>query len=228
MLLTARQRDILEKAVLEYIDRAEPVSSGWLETRYDMGISPATIRNELSLLEEQGYLEQPHTSAGRVPTDRGYRFFVDEVLNEEMLENGDEQEELEQHIDNSIEFVQAVARNLAEASLSLTIGYLPKKSFVWKEGWEQVLRAPEFEGREQIESFANFLADVETGFRYFHPEKGLEIYIGKENPFSEEKDFSIMIAGFSQKQKGLIALVGPKRMAYQKNIELLQSWTKKI
>ncbi len=231
MALSDRQKDILQKAVFEYIDRAQPVSSSWLETRYTMALSPATIRSELSYLTEEGYLEQPHTSAGRVPTDRGYRFFVDEMLpaqNSEGIEVGP------QKIRDYVEFVQLVSRNLAEASSSLRVVYSPQKSFFWKEGWEGVLRAPEFEGREQIGSFTRFLIDVEKGFQNFHSEKVLEIYIGEENPFSREKDFSIMIAAYSfpssgafqRKQKGLMALVGPKRMAYQKNIGLLNSLRK--
>src|SRR3989344_583632 len=80
MVLSLRRKDILEKTIFEYISRAEPVSSSWLEDRYDMACSPATIRSELLFLTEDGYLEQPHVSAGRVPSDKGYRFFVDEFL----------------------------------------------------------------------------------------------------------------------------------------------------
>ena len=225
-MLSERQKDILQKAVFEYIDRAQPVSSSWLEGKYNMALSPATIRSELSYLTEEGYLEQPHTSAGRVPTDRGYRFFVDEVLDENPPSGGErvaEQQESEQNIQDYVEFVRIVGRNLAEASSSLTVVYFPQKSFVWKEGWEGVLRAPEFEGREQIGNFTRFLVDVEKGFHHFQSEKVLEIYIGEENPFSREKDFSIMIFTYP---KGLMALAGPKRMAYQKNIGLLNSLRK--
>ena len=220
MTLTERQKDILQKAVFEYIDRVQPISSSWLEERYDMQVSPATIRNELLYLTEEGYLEQPYTSAGRIPTDQGYRFFVDELQYQQDFE--------ETPIEGD---VYEIGKKLGEASSSLIVVYMPQKSFIWKEGWEQVLRAPEFETREQIEAFTNFLADVERGIRDFQAKKLLEIYIGKENPFSEEEDFSIMISAYSfpGRQKGLMALLGPKRMAYQKNIGLLNSlWKKKI
>ena len=207
MTLSERQKDILQKAVFEYIDRVQPVSSSWLEERYDMQISPATIRNELLYLTEEGYLEQPYTSAGRVPTDQGYRFFVDELPGQQDVDEIPAEGDLYE-----------IGKKLGEASSSLIVIYLPQKSFIWKEGWEQVLRAPEFETREQIESFTNFLGDVERGIRDFRAKKLLEIYIGKENPFSKEEDFSIMISAY---QKGLMALLGPKRMAYQKNIGLL-------
>ncbi len=225
MTLSERQKDILQKAVFEYIDQAQPVSSSWLEKRYDMEVSPATIRNELLSLTEEGYLEQPYTSAGRIPTDQGYRFFVDEVLGSGELEDEFDAFVQARREQDQEDVVRSASRNMAEASSSLAIVYFPEKGFLWKEGWEEVLRAPEFETREQIEDFTNFLHDVEKGIHDFHPGKLLEIYIGKENPFSREEDFSIMISAYSfpKKQKGLLALAGPKRMEYQKNIGLMNS-----
>lgn len=81
-----RQEEILKAVVKDYINLAEPVGSKIIYEKYNLGISPATIRNELSELEEEGYLVQPHTSAGRVPTDKGYRFYVDFLMNEENLD----------------------------------------------------------------------------------------------------------------------------------------------
>lgn len=79
-MLNERRRRVLRALVAEYIASATPVASRALVDRYDLGCSPATVRNELSILEETGYLLQPHVSAGRVPTDTGYRSFVDELL----------------------------------------------------------------------------------------------------------------------------------------------------
>ena len=75
-----RQRRILARLVTEYIEQGEPVSSAWLAEHSDLGLSPATVRNILARLEEQGLVHQPHTSAGRVPTDSGYRMYVDGLL----------------------------------------------------------------------------------------------------------------------------------------------------
>jgi heat-inducible transcriptional repressor len=77
---TERQRRILSRLVTEYIEQGEPVSSAWLAEHSELGLSPATVRNILARLEEQGFVHQPHTSAGRVPTDSGYRQYVDAVL----------------------------------------------------------------------------------------------------------------------------------------------------
>lgn len=89
-MLSDRRQIVLRALIEEYIARALPVGSRTLVERYNLGISPATVRNELSLLEEMGYLAQPHTSAGRIPTDFGYRAFVDELLSESDPDNGED------------------------------------------------------------------------------------------------------------------------------------------
>ena len=75
--MDARKKQILHAVIQDYVDTAEPVGSRTIAKKYDLGISPATIRNEMSDLEEQGYIKQPHTSAGRIPSDKGYRYYVD-------------------------------------------------------------------------------------------------------------------------------------------------------
>ena len=82
MKLTARKKKILEEVVIRFIRDAEPVSSARIASEPDLEISPATIRKEMSELEEMGYLTHPHTSAGRIPTDLGYRFYVDGLTDE--------------------------------------------------------------------------------------------------------------------------------------------------
>ena len=92
-MITQRQKEILKSMVQEYIRSAQPVSSRLIERKYQLGVSSATIRAEMQKLTRKGYLFQPHTSAGRVPTDKGYRFYVDSILesgfdnleNEELL-----------------------------------------------------------------------------------------------------------------------------------------------
>ncbi|SFH57573.1 heat-inducible transcription repressor HrcA [Tindallia magadiensis] len=80
MALSDRKLKILEAIIREYIESAEPVGSRSLSRRYELGVSPATIRNEMSDLEELGYIQQPHTSAGRIPSDKGYRLYVDKLM----------------------------------------------------------------------------------------------------------------------------------------------------
>ena len=79
-MLSDRRQRVLAALIEEYVARALPVGSRTLTERYQLGVSPATVRNELSVLEDDGYITQPHTSAGRIPTDFGYRAFVDDLL----------------------------------------------------------------------------------------------------------------------------------------------------
>lgn len=81
-----RKRRVLEALIDDYIATAEPVGSRTLARKYGLGVSPATIRNEMADLEDLGYLEQPHTSAGRVPSDKGYRYYVDEIMRPAILD----------------------------------------------------------------------------------------------------------------------------------------------
>jgi heat-inducible transcriptional repressor len=80
-----RKKKVLHAIIDDYITNAEPVGSRAVAKKYGLGVSPATIRNEMSDLEEQGFIEQPHASAGRVPSDKGYRYFVDHLMNREAL-----------------------------------------------------------------------------------------------------------------------------------------------
>ncbi|HHV58104.1 MAG TPA: heat-inducible transcription repressor HrcA [Firmicutes bacterium] len=90
-MLSERKRRVLEAVVREYIATAEPVGSRTLYRRHNLGVSSATIRNEMADLEEMGYLEQPHTSAGRVPSDLGYRFYVDHLMQKNPLTHEEEE-----------------------------------------------------------------------------------------------------------------------------------------
>jgi len=83
--LAERRRRILNIVIQEYVQTAQPVGSGTIAQNYDLGVSPATIRNDLAFLEEEGLLTHPHTSAGRIPTDAGYRYFVQHLLTESEL-----------------------------------------------------------------------------------------------------------------------------------------------
>ena len=91
MLLDERKKRILEAVIEEYNATAEPVGSSKIANDYKLGFSPATIRNEMANLEELGYLEQPHVSAGRIPSSQGYRFYVDSIMQEKKLTPSEKQ-----------------------------------------------------------------------------------------------------------------------------------------
>ena len=232
MTITERQKEILNRIVKEYIDLAQPVSSQSLEKKYDFGICPATIRIEMQKLTDTGFLYQPHTSAGRVPTDKGYRFFVDNLFEKGFPKEKDilkVEDLIEREIGDRVRFLQSLTKNLASfSSNSLALGYLFDEDLFWKEGWEDVLGEPEFKETKVITDFADVIKHFEKEIEDIKINSGIKVYIGKENPFSKVKDFSIIISKchFPNDEKGVLAIAGPKRMAYDKNINLLNSLTK--
>ena len=84
-MLNDRKKEILQAIIEEYIQTAEPVSSNGIVQKYNLDYSSATVRNEMADLEKEGFLDKPHTSAGRVPSAKGYRFYVDELLKEDNI-----------------------------------------------------------------------------------------------------------------------------------------------
>ena len=219
----------------DYIDTVSPISSSHIEKNYSLGVSPATIRNDLKELIDKGYLLQPHTSAGRVPSDKGYRYFVNKLLRRrEVVTNKDiakRVRSLEKRMENEVKFLRELTGFLAGLSSSLTYSYLKEKDLLWKEGFEETLHDPEFKEIEKVHSFLNFVKEFERSFEDSFSkdiDRGeVKIYIGKENPL-ENKDFSILVSKckFSDNTEGMVALLGPKRMAYDKNISLINSLVK--
>ena len=230
-MITERQNQLLNGIITEYINSARPVSSQLLEKKYDFGISPATIRIEMQKLTDKGFLHQPHTSAGRIPTDKGYRFFVDNLLEREPagLEEFKAEDWFEKQLGSSLKFIQAVTKNLASASSGLALGYLLGEKILWKEGWKEIFQEPEFTEAEFITKFIQMLEEFEKNIEDFILEFPVEtrVYIGKENPISKAKDFSIIASKFVfPDQGGIFAILGPKRMSYPKNIYLINSVVK--
>lgn len=226
--ITERQKQILECIVAEYIEQAQPISSQLLEKKYDLGLSSATLRNEMLALSRKGFLAKLHTSSGRVPTDKGYRFFVNELGEKKGAKIGFQETFLRQAKEEGegiLDFAWHIARNLASLSSGLGAVYLSKGEIFWKEGWEDVLEEPEFEDQKSIQSFTKFIGDFEENLQKFSLRKEVQVFIGKENSFSKVKDFSIMLAecAFPENEKAIIALLGPKRMAYPENIHILNT-----
>ena len=128
-MLSERKKRILQVIVEEYINTAEPVSSASITNDYNLNCSSATIRNDMAELEEFGYLEKPHTSAGRIPSAKGYRFYVDELINEEDISLDEIQYikgKLETKI-NEIEDLTRIATNtLSEITHYTTVAIGPK------------------------------------------------------------------------------------------------------
>ncbi len=133
MELSARQEKILNTLIQEYIETAEPVSSSLLKVRCRLDVSPATIRNDLQELAEEGFILQPHTSAGRVPTNKAYKYFVDKMYGrrEGEIDLEDlifkEVKKARQKIEEELKLAEELARSLTEISITLTYQRGPQK-----------------------------------------------------------------------------------------------------
>lgn len=126
--LNDRKLKILQAIIMNYLETAEPVGSRTISKNYDLGVSPATIRNEMSDLEELGFILQPHTSAGRIPSDKGYRLYVDELMNlhQSQVENGFYIERLLQRVDRIESLLKNIAKMLASETSYATIVSSPQ------------------------------------------------------------------------------------------------------
>ena len=109
--LNERKLDVLRAIVQDYVSTREPVGSKALVERHNLGVSPATIRNEMAALEDEGYIHQPHTSAGRVPTDKGYRLFVDRLSQVKPL-SAAERRAIHRFLDGAVDLDDVVARTV--------------------------------------------------------------------------------------------------------------------
>lgn len=119
MQLDPRKQRILQAIVRDYVDTAEPVGSGALSERHDFGVKPATIRNEMAEMADLGYLDQPHTSAGRIPSEKGYRFYVDWLITPQ-APSPDECRRLRDQIDKARTEVERVLHQTCRMLSALT------------------------------------------------------------------------------------------------------------
>lgn len=224
-MLSDRRHIILRVLIENYIENAVPVGSRTIADTYDLSISSATIRNDLSALEMLGYLTQPHTSAGRIPTDAGYREFVDEILSDEnALVNKTEYSETiskirksASEIDDMLAKISNEIANLTDC-LALVCPAYDSNCHIEKRGITKLMQQPEFESSEQLLPVMEILEDDSILFKVV--EEGatdckVRVRIGCENKEANLKGTSIVSGTFgSGSDAGIIAVIGPTRMNY--------------
>lgn len=144
--LTQRQIEILKSLIEEYISAAEPVGSETLEKKHNLSASPATIRNEMVRLTELGYLKKPHSSAGRLPTPQGMKFYVKQLMKEKQLSVAEEvamKEKLWDYREKTEQFLRQMAKALAERTKALAVVTTEEGDF-YASGYANILDMPEF------------------------------------------------------------------------------------
>lgn len=219
--LDSRQETLLKLTVRRFIQSAEPVGSAWLADESGLDVSSATIRNELVLLEEQGYLLQPHTSAGRAPSEKGYRYYVDRFL--EKKKPGDAAtaalSEAAASAEEESDRLRRVAKALSElAHESALAAFAPRD--VYYTGLSNLFAKPEFRQLSLVASMSRVLDHLDETMEKMFPEVGTQarILIGSENPFGAECGLLVMRSSI-----GLLGLLGPMRMDYDADLALLET-----
>lgn len=228
--MNSRQEKILSAIIEEYTQTAVAVGSKVLVEKYKFTVSPATIRNDMTALEEEGYLHQPHISAGRIPTDKGYRYFVEEVMKDKELSR-EEQQKLQKEFlklkAQNTRLTKTTAKLLSHLSGNLAIsGNLAKDEFS-EFGMRELMEQPEFQELDEMCRLVEVLDYVDEKFDALlkdMKEGETKIFIGKENPIGGISNCSMMVSPYKLKsgEKGILALIGPKRMKYAKNKSLME------
>jgi len=233
--MTERQEIILGSIIREYVDFAMPVGSSLLAEKYYFDLSSATLRAEMMALEEDGYLYQPHTSAGRIPTDKGFRYFVDELMEEKQLGVREQKalqvEVLKLKAQNKM-LARTTAKLLSSMSDSLAISGLIDSEDFYKSGTQKLLSKPEFGSLDSICKLAEVLDYLDENaddlFRKTEGKNKAEIFIGQENPIRFADECSMVVSRYNLEtgEEGLLAIIGPKRMKYSRNVSIINYFKK--
>lgn len=243
MEMTPRQKEILCQVVEEYAETASPVGSVTLAKLFK--VSSATIRAEMARLEALGLIAQPYTSAGRVPTDAGYRFYVNTLEEErnsadadvnfganlpesEMIKNekyGRGIHVLERRVSAQSRADTAI-RGAVDALVELTgnLGLATIGGQLYISGMSKLFTQPEFVDSRKVQAVAKLLDNLEPWLRETAPGEALNIFIGHENPIGKNSGASLIISRFKSpfSDRSYIGVLGPTRQNYSKVMALVR------
>ncbi|OGH51679.1 MAG: hypothetical protein A3G13_03045 [Candidatus Levybacteria bacterium RIFCSPLOWO2_12_FULL_37_7] len=222
MQLTQRQIEILKSLIEEYIDTAESVGSETLEKKHNLSVSPATIRNEMVRLTDLGYLRKPHTSAGRIPTPMGMKFYVRQLMKEKELSVVEEvavKERLWDLLNKIHEFMRELTRTLAEKTKTLAVA-TASDGTVYASGYANILDMPEF---FDIDITRSLLSAIDE-FDYFkdlcqkaeEDNEGIHILMGEELGPKLPPQYGFVFTRYTTPENisGDIGVLGPVRLNY--------------
>jgi transcriptional regulator of heat shock response len=224
----ARRKAVLSSAINFYIREAEPVASDDLSDEFDL--SPATIRNIFAELEEAGYLTHPHTSAGRMPTDKGYRYYVDFLLSQlDLIE--EEKARIFGAYERGSETLEAILEKtsdlLSEVTHCAGIAALPDmdERFVYR-GVSYIIEQPEFQDASSIRFLIRLIEEKRRLLEIIrkHNSRKVAVYIGEELGCEGTENCAILISSYNMKEQpvGRLAVLGPRRMEYSHVIPALE------
>lgn len=222
--MTDRQQKILAAIVEQYAEVASPVGSSLLAKVF--GVSSATLRAEMAQLEELGYIKQPHTSAGRVPTDKGYRFYVNNLTEQPIsLAEGRAEKALATRVGHG-GVPERMIRNAVDTLVELTsnLGLATIGNQLYMSGLSNLFGQPEFINGSQVHQVAQLLDNLEPWLREAAPNEPLSVYIGRENPVGRSAGATLIISRFRSpySDRSYIGVLGPTRQQYRDVMNLVQ------
>lgn len=218
---SGRQTQILKAIVDEYIETTEPVGSEPLEKKYNLGVSPATIRNEMAALTRLGYLKQSHTSSGRIPTPNGMKFYINSLMEEKALSLADEvraKEEVEKTSGDIHEVLEEATHALADATKNLSFS-ATDDGRSWYAGAANIFSSPALCDFGTCSSLFSFLEETERIRRLFFerevPPSPIEVLFGEETGLPDLDPIGIVASRFeSPKGNGAFGVIGPVGLRY--------------
>lgn len=224
MSITERQKQLFGAIVEEYVSTARPIASAALAKAYGLDVSPATVRNDMAVLEEEGLIHQPHTSAGRIPTEQGYEFYVETFVSETNLPAAQIKKlhaAVTAEVEVTIKHMAKIAADLSAEAVFMSI----KTEYTFYTGISNVLKQPEFMDRQLLLSIGSIVDSLDDVVSQMvnTVSRDVDVLIGKHNPFSPE--LSVILTEYETKSgaTGLIGLLGPMRMEYKQNIAVVKS-----
>lgn len=228
MNISQRQSLILKTIIEEYTSTAEPVGSITLEKKYNLGVSPATIRNEMVALTKMGFLAQPHTSAGRIPTPMALKYYVRELVREQELSTAEEVAVKEKVWDQRFEaekFLKQLTRVLAETTNDLAV-VCTSRGDVFHAGYAHILDNPEFydiDVARQLLSLIDEFNDLNAIFNKASGEETVHILVGDDLDSKWFQALGLVFTGFKGPQlSGSLGVIGPARLNYPQLIPVVR------
>lgn len=225
--MTERQAAILSAIIEQYAEVAAPVGSITLAKLF--GVSSATIRSEMARLEEMGLIMQPHTSSGRVPTDQGYRFYVNQITEAEAnqpakLDRGARAIEarIGTHGDSATRAIRSAVDSLVDLTHNLGLATIGDQLYM--SGMGNLFSQPEFMQSNHAQAVARLLDNLEPWLKEAAPNEPLNVYIGAENPVGKTSGASLIISRFRSpySDRSYIGVLGPTRQSYGRVMGLVR------
>ena len=214
--MTERQKQLLSSIIEQYAEVASPVGSSLLAKVF--GVSSATIRAEMAELERLGFIHQPHTSAGRVPTDKGYRFYVNNLTEVEKELPERRERALAARVQHAGQ-PERMIRNAVDTLVELThnLGMATIGNQLYMSGLSNLFGQPEFMNGGQVQQVASLLDNLEPWLREAAPNEPLSVYIGQENPIGRTAGATLIISRFRSpfSDRSYIGTLGPTRQSYR-------------